>query len=120
MKYTQENYSLQKYMQDKKLVDNIHLRIPCFGQARIEDVPELVKILKEYGYSGLRVNSNGEENAIVPFSKLIYRDPKRILETSKTTYSVAVKRIKKFGDPSKRIKKTVESKVEGAEQLSLF
>ena len=126
-KYTVFNYAPEIYDKDKWLIDSIHSRVPYLGKGRPDDVYELAKILKEYGYRGLRVASNQSSNAFMPLDQLANIHPGRILSVAKDMYLQANKRISTLGNPSINQKSpfckkipSLEEKIEGDGQLSLF
>ena len=103
-KYTVFNYAPETYEKDKYLVDAIHRRVPYLSRGRPQDALELAKILKEYGYKGLRVASNDSPNAFVSLDKLVSINPWRIIRVANDMYVQANKRMSSFGDPSKNPK----------------
>lgn len=98
-KYTRFNYAPEMYDKDKQLVDSIHSRVPYLGKGRPDDVYELAKILKEYGYKGLRVASNKSSNAFMSLDQLANIHPGRILSVVKDMYLQANKRMSTLGNP---------------------
>jgi hypothetical protein len=126
-KYTVFNYAPEIYERDKWLVNSIHSRVPYLGKGRPDDVFELAKILKEYGYKGLRVASNQSSNAFMPLDQLANIHPGRILSVAKDMYLQANKRMSTLGNPlsnskSPFYKKTpsLEKRIEGDGQTLLF
>lgn len=98
-KYTVFNYAPEMYDKDKKLVDSIHFRVPYLGRGRSDDAYELAKILKEYGYKGLRIASDKEEISFMSLDKLLNVNPGRILRVAQDMYVQANKRMSSFGNP---------------------
>ncbi len=126
-KYTVFNYAPEMYDKDKKLVGSIHARVPSFGKGSPDNAQELAKILKEYGYKGLRVASNKSSNAFVSLDKLISINPWRIVRVANDMYVQANKRISYFGDPSKNPESPfykkgpdLEGRIEDDGQMLLF
>jgi len=126
-KYTIFNYAPEIYERDKWLVDSVHSRVPYLGKGRPDDVYELAKILKEYGYKGLRVASNQSSNAFMPLDQLANIHPGRILSVVKDMYLQANKRISTLGNPLVNLKSpfykkihSLEQRIEGDGQTRLF
>ncbi len=130
-KYTVFNYAPEIYEKDKSLVDSINNRVPYFGRGRPEDVPELARILKEYGYNGLRVASDKVKymgySPFMSLDRLVEVHPWRIVRVVNDMYFQANKRLHSFGNPIKNpqspfYKKApdLEKRIEDDGQMLLF
>jgi hypothetical protein len=126
-KYTLQKYDKEMYEKDKKLVDAVNSKVPYLGRRRLEDATEIAKILKDYGYNGLRVASNQSSNAFMSLDKLANINPGRIVAVAQNMYFEASKRINMFGNPSKNPqspfydkKSSLEGKFEDDGQGLLF
>jgi len=126
-KYSAFNYAPEMYDKDKWLVESLHSKVPYLGKSRIQDVYELAKILKEYGYKGLRVASNQSSNSFMPLDKLANINPERIIRVAQDMYFQANKRMNIIGNPLRNPKSpfykkipSLEEKVEANGQMCLF
>jgi len=130
-KYTIFNYSPEMYEKDKTLMDKVHSRAPYLGRKH-NDTLELAKILKEYGYKGLRVISNQEaynknQSPYMSLDRLVKIHPERIVAVMQSMYFDASKRTAVFGNPLDNpkspfyVKSTyLHENVEGDGQIRLF
>jgi len=115
-KYTSETYPYDRYLQDRKLVDEVESTKTINFSSPSIHLDDKIYVLKEVlGYNYLRVGSNKSETRFLPISKC---NASRINNVVRDAYYSAKSRIMNFGDPSKKKpKKTLEFKIEKSGQL---
>ena len=119
-RYSKKTYTLEKYNKDCKLIDavespsDIDFRSP---ERHIEDKKDILKNV--LNYKGLRIGSNKSEISFLPLGVC---NPGRITLTLKGEYESALKRVRKFGNPTERKdnEKGLVKKIRPMKQLSLF
>ncbi len=121
VRYTATTYTQKKYQQDQDLVDEVESDFPIDFRDPERHIEDKKNILKNIlGYRNLRVGSNKSEIRFLPLDNC---NPGRITRVLKGSYNSALNRIRKFGDPQKRNKNSLQIKLQNFQapkQLSLF
>ena len=121
VRYTIETYTQKKYEQDLDLIDevesdfSIDFRNP---ERHIENKKDILKNI--LGYKGLRVGSNKSEIRFLPLDECNHG---RITRVLKERYESALNRVRKFKDPLKRNKNSLQIRLQNfhpLKQLPLF
>lgn len=116
-KYTKENYPIEKYDKDKKLVSDVGKIFHNFDDVDLDN-PENIRYMKRILGNNLKspVLRVGPDDSIEPFRHLNECAPKRIYMVLKSLYNSANERTEKFGNPAK---KTIETITEKDGQVAL-
>tara|TARA_Y100000034_G_scaffold45400_1_gene55839 strand:- start:16710 stop:17096 length:387 start_codon:yes stop_codon:yes gene_type:complete len=103
VRYNKDTYNQEKYEQDMTLIDRVEIPLRMDFTKPEQYILNKEDILRDVlHFKGLRVSSN---KSYKPFLSLDKSEPWRINEVLRKAYIEASKRVKKFGDPSKRVKK---------------
>ena len=120
-RYTITTYTQKKYQQDRDLIDEVESDFQIDFRDPERHIEDKINILKNIlGYRNLRIGSNKSE---ITFLSLDDCNSGRITRVLKVNYDSALNRIRKFGDPQKRNKNSLQirlQKFRPKKQLSLF